>query len=65
MADILLRGVPESAISLIKQAATDRGIAPGEFITRVLNFYLLLSGPNPPAQVDAALQESKLESAQP
>ena len=62
MADILLRGVPESAVSAIKQQASDRGVAPGEFITRLLNFYLLLSEPEVPAQVVAARRESKLQA---
>jgi hypothetical protein len=65
MSDILLRGVPESAVGVIKQEASVRGLAPGEFITRVIQFYLLLSGPDVPPQVVAARQDSKLQSEQP
>jgi hypothetical protein len=61
MPDILLRGVPEPMIKVIKQEAAERDLAPGEFITRVVNFYLILSGPEAPAQVAAARLESKLE----
>jgi hypothetical protein len=60
MPDILLRGVPESAISVIKHEASERGIAPGEFIARVLNFYLLLSVPDISEQVVAARRDSRL-----
>lgn len=65
MSDILLRGVPESAVGMIKQEASERGLAPGEFITRVIQFYLLLSGPDVPPQVVAARKDSKLYSEQP
>jgi hypothetical protein len=63
-ADILPRGVPEPAVGAINQEASERGVAPGEFITRVITFYLLLSGPGVPAQVVAARRDCELQSDQ-
>ncbi len=61
MPDILLRGVPESAVGVIKHEASERGIAPGEFIARLVNFYLLLSVPEVSDEVVAARRDSRLE----